>query len=76
MTSAQRGVKKYPKFADKQYISFGQKGGEGIKNYILKPPNESLVGNNWMFKTINIIICVCFQFPVLWFLTILYEKAL
>ena len=56
MTSAQRGVKKYPKFADKQYISFGQKGGEGIKNYILKPPNESLVGNNWMFKTINIIV--------------------
>ena len=33
MTSAQRGeggVRKYPKFADKQYIKFGQGGGAGV----------------------------------------------
>ena len=44
------GVRKYPNFADKQYIKYGQKGGGGSKNpkiwltsymELWKPPNST-----------------------------------
>ena len=51
MTSAQRGGdKKYPKFADKQYIEFKRMGGRGVKKsenfadiMYMEPPQWSCV---------------------------------
>ena len=50
-TEGDGGVKKYPKFADKQYIKFGQRGEVGSKNLkivrtsYMEAPNNKAIWN-------------------------------